>query len=102
MLFVVIPIYLVQLGAQAGDLNTAILNELNTSFATLWFLRLFLAFTGAGILSGFNWYLSAQGKYQRVLYLFVILAFVCVLAAELIARYLFYARNATLLIGGHL
>lgn len=100
VLFVIIPIYLVHLGANRGTLNDQILLLLNTEYATLWFLRLFLAFTGAGILSIFMWYLASQTQRRGLLYLMVILAFVCVLAAEVIARYLFYARNATLLIGG--
>ena len=41
-----------------------------------------------------------QEHRERLMYLLVVGAFVCVLAAEVIARYLFYARNATLLIGG--
>jgi anaerobic dimethyl sulfoxide reductase subunit C (anchor subunit) len=100
VLFVIIPIYLVYLGANRNQLNDSILLLLHTDFATLWFLRLFLAFTGAGILSIFMWYLAGAGERQRLLYLMVVLAFVCVLAGEVIARYLFYARNATLLIGG--
>jgi anaerobic dimethyl sulfoxide reductase subunit C (anchor subunit) len=102
VLFVVIPIYLVYLGTEGGDLTTAILTDLHTTYATLWFLRLFLAFTGAGVLSAFAWYFSCQKERDRLLYLFVIGAFVCVLISEFLARYLFYARNATLLIGGHL
>ena len=102
VLFVIIPIYLVYLGTEGGALTTAILNELHTTFATLWFLRLFLAFTGAGVLSAFAWYFSCQQERDRLLYLIVIGAFLCVFVSEFIARYLFYARNATLLIGGHL
>lgn len=103
VLFVSIPIYLIYLGTEGGDLTAAILTELHTTFATLWFLRLFLAFTGAGVLSAFAWYFSScQQQRERLLYLIVIGAFVCVLVAECIGRYLFYARNAELLIGGHL
>lgn len=100
VLFVIIPIYLVYLGAVRTPLNDAILLKLHTDYSLLWFLRLFLAFTGAGILSLFMWYLASQSERQRLLYLMVILAFVSVFIAEVIARYLFYARNATLLIGG--
>lgn len=100
VLFVIIPIYLVYLGAERGPLNDAILVMLHTDFSLLWFLRLFLAFTGAGILSVFMWYLATQAQRQRLLYLLVIGAFVSVMVAEVIARYLFYARNATLLGGG--
>ena len=100
VLFVIIPIYLVYLGAERGPLNDAILLLLHTDYSLLWFLRLFLAFTGAGILSVFMWYLASRSEAQRLLYLLVIGAFVSVMAAEVIARYLFYARNATLFIGG--
>ena len=100
VLFVSIPIYLVYLGATDGNLNTAILTMLYTEFSTLWFLRLFLAFTGAGILSIVAWYTAEEEKYERLMYLLVIGAFVCVLIAEVIGRYLFYARNAVLLVGG--
>ncbi len=100
VLFVIIPIYLVYLGAERSPLNDAILLLLHTDYSLLWFLRLFLAFTGAGILSVFMWYLASRSEAQRLLYLLVIGAFVSVMAAEVIARYLFYARNATLFIGG--
>lgn len=100
VLFVVIPIYLIYLGASGGPLNTAILSMLYTDFSTLWFLRLFLAFTGAGILSAFAWYAAAMVKREIPMYLLVIGAFVCVIASEVIARYLFYGQNAILLIGG--
>lgn len=100
VLFVIIPIYLVYLGAVRTPLNDAILVMLHTDFSTLWFLRLFLAFTGAGVLAIFMFYLTEKTRYQRLLYLMVVLAFVSVFAAEIIARYLFYARNATLMIGG--
>ncbi len=103
VLFVALPIYLVYLGTEGGTLTTAILNELHTTFAPLLFAHLFLAFTGAGVLSAFAWYFSScQQQRSRLLYLIVIGAFVCVLVAEVIGRYLFYARNAELLIGGHL
>lgn len=100
VLFVIIPIYLVYLGATRNTLNDTILLLLHTDYALLWFLRLFLAFTGAGILAVFMWYLAGSSERQRLLYLMVVLAFVSVFVAEVIARYLFYARNATLLIGG--
>jgi anaerobic dimethyl sulfoxide reductase subunit C (anchor subunit) len=100
VLFVSIPIYLVYLGAEGGELNTAILTMLYTEFATLWFLRLFLAFTGAGILALSSWYTAMQERRERLMYLLVVGAFACVLVAEVIARYLFYGRNATLLMGG--
>ncbi len=100
VLFVIIPIYLVYLGAERTPLNDAILLMLHTDFSMLWFLRLFLAFTGAGVLAIFMFYLTEQSKRQSLLYLMVVLAFVSVFAAEVIARYLFYARNATLMIGG--
>lgn len=100
VLFVSIPLYLVYLGATGGELNNSILVMLHTEFSTLWFLRLFLVFTGAGILSIVSWYTAMLEKYERYMYLLVIGAFVCVLIAEVIARYLFYGRNATLLMGG--
>lgn len=104
VLFVVIPIYLVYLGSLAAENNlaSAILTMLHTEYALLWFLRLFLAFTGAGILSIFSWYTAMQERRERLMYLVVVGAFLCVLVAEVIARYLFYGRNATLLIGGTL
>jgi len=98
VLFVIIPIYLVYLGAERTPLNDAILLMLHTDFSTLWFLRLFLAFTGAGVLAIFMFYLAGTRR-QRILYLMIVLAFVSVFVAEVIARYLFYARNATLLTG---
>jgi anaerobic dimethyl sulfoxide reductase subunit C len=100
VLFVSIPIFLIYLGSEVGELNTAILTMLHTEFATLWFLRLFLAFTGAGVLSLASWYAVAQVGRERLMYFLVVGAFVCVLAAEVIARYLFYGRNAVLVIGG--
>jgi len=100
VLFVSIPIYLVYLGATDGNLNTAILTMLYTEYSGIWFLRLFLAFTGAGILSIVSWYTATEERYERLMYLLVIAAFVCVLIAEVIGRYLFYARNAILLAGG--
>jgi len=100
VLFVAIPIYLVYLGANPNPLNAQILRMLYTDFAAHWFLRLFLAFTGAGVLAIFIAYLSERSQRQRLLYLLVVLAFACVLAGEVIGRYLFYARNATLMIGG--
>ncbi len=100
VLFVAIPIYLVYLGANPNPLNAQILLMLHTDFALHWFLRLFLAFTGAGVLAVFIAYLSERSQRQRLLYLMVVLAFACVLAGEVIGRYLFYARNATLMMGG--
>ncbi len=100
VLFVITPIYLVYLGAENNKLNAAILDMLHTEFAGLFFLSLFLAFTGAGILSVFSSYLANQARWPRLMYLLVVGSFVCVLVAEVINRYLFYARNATLLIGG--
>jgi len=100
VLFVSIPIYLVYLGSEGGELTTGIVTMLHTEFATLWFLRLFLAFTGAGVLSAFAWYTASHERWLRLMYLLVIGAFISVIAAEVIGRYLFYARNATLLVGG--
>ncbi|MBK8033678.1 MAG: dimethyl sulfoxide reductase anchor subunit [Chloroflexi bacterium] len=100
VLFVAIPIYLVYLAANPNPLNAQILRMLHTDFAVHWFLRLFLAFTGAGVLAVFIAYLSERSQRQRLLYLLVVLAFACVLAGEVIGRYLFYARNAMLMIGG--
>lgn len=100
VLFVSIPIYLVYLGASGTPLNTAILTMLYTEYAGLWFARLFLAFTGAGILAIVSWYTAMLQKYQRLMYLMVVGAFICVVASEVIGRYLFYARNAILIIGG--
>ncbi|MBN1964260.1 MAG: dimethyl sulfoxide reductase anchor subunit [Anaerolineae bacterium] len=98
--FVSIPIYLVYLGAEGGTLTQAIVTMLYTDFATLFFLRLFLAFTGAGILAVFAWYTAMQERRQTLMYLLVVGAFVCAIVAEVIGRYLFYGRNATMLIGG--
>lgn len=101
VLFVSTPIYLVYLGTKGDRLTSSILMMLNTEFATWFFLYLFLTFTGAGILSGFAWYVAAvEGKRRSLLYLLVVGAFVCVLVAAFIGRYLFYARNAVLLVGG--
>lgn len=100
VLFVAIPIYLVYLGANDNRLNQQIVLMLYTDFSVHWFLRLFLAFTGAGVLAIFIAYLTERSRQQRLLYLMVVLAFAFVLVAEVIERYLFYGRNATLLIGG--
>lgn len=100
VLFVSIPIYMAYLGAEGGELTTGIITMLHTDFATLWFFRLFLAFTGAGVLAAFTWYTALQERRMRFMYLLVIAAFTSVVVAEFIGRYLFYARNATLLMGG--
>nr|MBN1228997.1 dimethyl sulfoxide reductase anchor subunit [Anaerolineae bacterium] len=101
VLFVSTPLYLVYLGNKGDRLTSSILMMLQTEYATHFFAYLFLSFTGAGILSGFAWYLTEEkGKWQSLLYLLVVGAFVCAIVAAFIGRYLFYARNATLLIGG--
>lgn len=101
VLFVSTPLYLVYLGTHGDRLTSGILQMLHTDFATWFALYLFLAFTGAGILSGFAWFLvSTNTKRQSLIYLLVLGAFACAIAAAFIGRYLFYARNATLLVGG--
>jgi DMSO reductase anchor subunit len=100
ILFLIIPIYLVYLASGESELNQAILQMLYTDYAAFWFMRLFLVFTGAGVLAGSVWYTANQEKRERLMYLLVTVAFVCVVAAEVIARYLFYGRNATLLVSG--
>lgn len=64
---------------------------LHTTYSVHWFARLFLAFTGAGILSVFMFYLAGQPRRSGLLYLMVVLAFLSVFVAEVVARYLFYA-----------
>ncbi len=101
VLFVTTPLYLVYLGTEGGRLTSSILTMLQTDFATWFVLYLFLSFTGAGILSGFAWFLvSTDTRRQSLVYLLVIGAFACAIFAAFIGRYLFYARNATLLMGG--
>ncbi len=102
VLFMAIPFHLIYLGVEGGALTTAVMAEFHTTYALHWFARLFLVFTGAGILSAFSWYFASSEDRDRLTYLFVIGAFVCVLVAAVIGRYLFYAMNAELLIGGHL
>ncbi|MBN2470511.1 MAG: dimethyl sulfoxide reductase anchor subunit [Anaerolineae bacterium] len=101
VLFVTTPLYLVYLGTEGGTLTSSILEMLRTDFSTWFVLYLFLSFTGAGILSGFAWFLvSTNVERQSVVYLLVVGAFICAIVAAFIGRYLFYARNATLLMGG--
>lgn len=101
VLFVITPIYNTYLGAVDSPVNNAYVVMLHTEYANLVLARLFLVFTGAGILATLSMYFALDSRRNRgLLYLLVIGAFICVFVAELIARYIFYGANATLLIGG--
>jgi len=100
VLFVSTPLYLVYLGTQGDPLTSAILAMLNGEFSTWFILYLGLTALGAAILSAATGYMACTGERRRtLLYWLVIAAFVCVLAGAFIGRYLFYGRNAELLLG---
>ncbi len=88
--FVVIPLYLSQLSAQASPAATASLDLLSQQNGVIFALRLILLFLGAGLLMGFVYAMTSSESKVRVMGNVAYLAFVLVLLSEILGRYLFY------------
>lgn len=86
--FVVLPLYLGYL-AIAGSAATTSANILVNTYGLLFILRLALAFIGAGILGVFL-YQNAKSGTEKTLATLAYSAFVIVLVAEVMGRFLFY------------
>jgi anaerobic dimethyl sulfoxide reductase subunit C (anchor subunit) len=89
--FVVIPLYIAWLASQtsaaAAESVSIILNQNGLIFA----LRLILVFLGAGVFAAFVYQGATSESRVRVVGNLAIVAFVLVLVAEVLGRYLFYA-----------
>lgn len=92
---VVTPLYLTELAAMGGAaLGTVDL--MAGGFSTAFVLRLVLGFVGAGVFGLFLFQNARQGAQVSKLGMLVSLAFVLVLAAEVLGRFLFYTTSVHL------
>lgn len=90
--FVVLPVYLASLTANASPAAAESVRILFDQNGVLFVLRLLFIFLGAGVFSVFVYRTAAtSGTTIRVLGSLVLVAFALVLVAEVLGRYLFYA-----------
>ncbi|MEW6717352.1 MAG: DmsC/YnfH family molybdoenzyme membrane anchor subunit [Chloroflexota bacterium] len=90
--FIIIPIYLSLLASMGGEAaQTASL--MISNFGVVFGFRLFLVFLGAGILCVFIFKNALGPGKEKALSYFAYSAFVLVLAAEILGRFLFYATH---------
>lgn len=92
--FLVIPMYIAWLASQtsaaAAESVSIILNQNAVVFA----LRLVLVFLGAGVFAAFVYQGATSESRVRMVGNLAVVAFVLVLVAEILGRYLFYASMA--------
>jgi anaerobic dimethyl sulfoxide reductase subunit C (anchor subunit) len=88
------PVYIAVL-ASAGGAALKSVEMLLDDYLALFILRLVLVFLGAGIFALFLYRGSAVSEKVRALSLPVYAAFIFVLAAEVLGRFLFYATQVT-------
>lgn len=89
--FVVLPIYVLYLSTQGASALQTMSSMFGTYTAVL-VLRLLLVFVGGGVLGVYLYENAANGK-ERNLALLVYSAFILVLIAEAMGRFLFYATH---------
>lgn len=89
--FLVLPLYLAQLAANASPAAMSAINVMSQQNATIFALRLILLFVGAGLFSIFIYAMTSSESKVRVVSNVAYLAFALVLIAEVLGRYLFYA-----------
>ena len=87
--FVVLPLYLGYL-AIAGSAASASANILVNTYGVVFILRLVLAFIGAGIFGVFLYQNAAKAGAEKTMATLAYSAFVIVLVAEVMGRFLFY------------
>jgi anaerobic dimethyl sulfoxide reductase subunit C len=89
---IVIPVYIAYLASgSAAALSTTIL--LIGPFSAVFVIRLILAFVGAGIFGVFLYQNALSAGREKILGYLVYSAFVLVLVAEVLGRFLFYATR---------
>ncbi len=89
--FLVIPLYLSQLGGQTSAAAIASLNLLSQQNGIIFALRLLLLFVGAGLFMVFVYAMTTSESRVLVMGNVAYLAFALVLLSEVLGRYLFYA-----------
>lgn len=89
--FVVIPVYLASLAANASPAAASSIGIIINENGWLFAIRLLLIFLGAGIFSIFIYQSASSDNKIRIVSNLALLAFVLVLVSEVLGRYLFYA-----------
>lgn len=89
--FLVLPVYMAYLSTQ-GSAAVASLNLMIGSYGTTLAVRLALVFLGAGILAAYLYKTASAGKESSIA-LVTYSAFVLVLVAEVMGRFIFYATH---------
>ncbi len=90
--FVFIPIFLALLGSMGGEAAQTASRMLN-NYGLIFGLRLVLAFLGAGIFGLFIYQTAASEGKEKLMSYFAYSAFILVLIAEIMGRFLFYATR---------
>lgn len=93
--FVVIPLYIASLAVQGGAALLSV-NMMFGTFNSAFILRLVLAFVGAGVFGLFLLQSARQDGQLNRLGILACSAFVLVLTAEIIGRYLFYSTRVAI------
>ncbi|MFQ3568139.1 MAG: DmsC/YnfH family molybdoenzyme membrane anchor subunit [Aggregatilineales bacterium] len=92
--FVVLPLYAASLAVVGSPASTQTANLLLGDFFVLFVLRLVLVFIGAAFLGFFLYQSAVRGERFAAISLLAYAAFVTVLIAEFMGRFLFYATYA--------
>src|SRR5690606_11985805 len=92
---VVAPLYLANLAA-GGEAAQETARAITGNYGLLLALRLVLIFAGAGILGLFVYQSASVPGRERVLGNLVLSAFLLVLVAEVVGRFLFYATHVSI------
>lgn len=89
--FLVLPLYMAYLGTYAAES----LAKLTTNHGVTLALRLIMVFLGAGVLAAYLYRNASTAGREKTLAFTVYIAFLLVLAAEVMGRYLFYISHIT-------
>jgi anaerobic dimethyl sulfoxide reductase subunit C len=90
--FIVMPIYLAYLGTDSTAAQAS-LGLMTGKFSLAFILRFILGFLGAGVLAVFLYQNASSSGKKNVLGYMAISAFVLVLIAEVLGRFIFYATH---------
>ncbi len=90
--FLVLPIYMAYLSTQGPTTIQTLHMQIDT-YGVVLVMRLILVFVGVGLLAGYLYRNAGMSSKEKVLANVTYIAFVLVLASEVLGRFLFYATN---------
>ena len=90
--FLILPFYMAYLSTQ-GFAAIRSLNMMFSEYGAVLFIRLLLAFAGAGVLAAYLYRNASVAGKEKTLAMLAYSAFALVLLSEVLGRFLFYATH---------